>query len=494
MSIKLKLTISTIAVFLLMAIIIGVIFSSAMRSTLNSEALYDAGQQCHETVYALEKSLASDIRVVKTLASGSIVRDSAAEYLPVLESSVRLSKFEYIALQWNDEWYMVTADGYQVVNAPSGISHDLFSAVIFGYLFDGETQGLLVVEPLADDSGVSGKLVAKRSVEWLTAIVAQEDAKNDISVLLALNDGHIIYPDIIEGTVSPETPGEGSAIVVSNNAKTDTYDGMIVTLTNAPLVVSAYVDMAAVDKKMEQYVRNYLIFAACGLAFISIIVYAVSSVLTRAIIELSKYTEKVELTGARMPAKFTRRNDEAGILARSFALMMNKVSGSLGKMRHMAYHDNLTGLKNRYSLEQDIEKLTAAKGQFAFALMDIDDFKIINDMMGHAEGDRLLICIARIFESLESDTLKAYRWGGDEFAFILTGNGRQSYQEDIEKVLAEVAARFDSNNKWRISVSAGLCLFPDSATDYSRLLVLADQALILAKRSGKARYRFYEDI
>jgi len=174
--------------------------------------------------------------------------------------------------------------------------------------------------------------------------------------------------------------------------------------------------------------------------------------------------------------------------------MMNKASGSLGKMRHMAYHDNLTSLKNRYSLEQDIDKMINAKVPFSFALMDIDDFKIINDMMGHAEGDRLLICIARIFESLESDTLKAYRWGGDEFAFILTGDGRQSYQEDIEKVLSEVAVRFDSNSKWRISVSAGLCLFPDSATNYSRLLVLADQALILAKRSGKARYRFYEDI
>jgi diguanylate cyclase (GGDEF)-like protein len=477
-----------------MAIIIGVIFSSAMRSTLSSEVRYDAGQQCHETVYALEKNLASDIRVVKTLAAASNVRDGAAEYLPVLQSSTRLSKFDYIALQWNDAWYMVTADGYQAVNAPSGISHDLFSAVLYGYLYDGEAQGLLVVEPLADGSGVSGKLVAKRSIEWLSSIAAQEDAKNDIPVLLALNDGQIIYPDITNGTMSSETTEEGSSIVVTSSTQTDTYDGLVVTLTNAPLVVSTYVDLTAVDKKMEQYVRNYLIFASCGLAFISIIVYAISSVLTRAIIELARYTEKVELTGARMPAKFTRRNDEAGVLARSFALMMNKVSGSLGKMRHMAYHDNLTSLKNRYSLEQDIDKMISVKGPFAFALMDIDDFKIINDMMGHAEGDRLLICIARIFESLESDTLKAYRWGGDEFAFILTGEGRSGYQKDIEKVLSEVAARFDSNNKWRISVSAGLCLFPDSATDYSRLLVLADQALILAKRSGKARYRFYEDI
>jgi len=495
LSIKLKLTISTIAVFLLMAIIIGAIFSSAMRSTLISEARYDAGQQSHKASYALEKSLASDMQVIQTLASGSIVKGSAEEYLPMLVRSVRLSKFEYIALQWNDKWYMVAADGYQAVSAPSGISSELRSSMFFGYLYDGETSGLLIAEPLASDSSaISGKVVAKRSVEWLRNIVASEDLRHDIPVLVALQDGRIIYPAGIEGTVTAKPQEEGAAIVVSANAKAGTYDGMIVTVMGTPLTVSSYVETAAVDRKMSEYTFNFLVFAACGLAFISVIVYGVSSVLTRSIIDLAKYTEQAEVTGARMPIKFTRRNDEVGILARSFALMMNKVSGSLGKMRHMAYHDNLTGLKNRYSLEQDIEKLISAKKPFAFALMDIDDFKIINDMMGHAEGDRLLICIARIFESQESDTLKAYRWGGDEFAFILTGEGRQSYEQDIEKVLEEVSARFNSASKWRISVSAGLCLYPDSASDYAQLLALADQALILSKRSGKARYRFYEDI
>ena len=495
MSIKLKLTISTIAVFLLMAIIIGVIFSSAMSSTLASEARYDAGQQSHKAAHALEKSLASDTQVIQTLASGSIVKGSADEYLSMLMSSARLSKFEYIALQWNDKWYMVTAEGYQAMNAPSGISNELRSLVFFGYLYEGETPGLLIAEPLASEGGaISGKIVAKRSVEWLRKIVALEDLQDDIPVLLALQDGRIIYPADIDGTVTVKPQEEGATIVVNANAKPSTYDGMTVPVMGTPLIVSTYVDMAVIDKKMREYIQNFLVFTAFGLAFISVVVYGVSSVLTRSIIDLAKYTEQADLTGARMPVKFTRRNDEVGILARSFALMMNKVSGSLGKMRHMAYHDNLTGLKNRYSLEQDIEKLISAKKPFAFALMDIDDFKIINDMMGHAEGDRLLICISRIFESQESDTLKAYRWGGDEFAFILTGEGRQSYEQDIKKVLEEVSARFNSESKWRISMSAGLCLYPDSASDYAQLLALADQALILSKRSGKARYRFYEDI
>jgi diguanylate cyclase (GGDEF)-like protein len=484
-----------ITVFLLMAIIIGLVFFSVIKSTLTSEARYNAGQLCHETAYTLEKSLSSDERIIKTLASSGVVPATADEYLPLLENSVNLSKYEYIALQWNDEWYMATSDGVAAIPTPYGISHEPFSAVIFGYLFDHEEWGILVAEPLADDTGVSGKLVAKRSVDWLMSIVAQEDTKDNASVILAISDtGRILFPEGIGDTVSVGTPEDADVISVLSGSDERAFSGMTLVLNNAPLTVSAYADMSAVDAKMGQYVQYYLLGFVCCLVFISVVVYGISSLLTRAIIELSRYAERAELSGSRMPPEFTRRNDEAGILARSFALMMNKVSGSLGKMRHMAYHDNLTGLKNRYSLEQEIEKLVRGRTPFAFALMDIDDFKIINDMMGHAEGDRLLICIARIFDGLESDTLRAYRWGGDEFAFILTGGGRESYKADIEKVLAEVATRFDSNNKWRISVSAGLCVFPDSAADYSTLLVLADQALILSKRSGKARYRFYEDI
>ena len=497
MSIKVKLTLSTIIVFLLMAIIIGLVFSSVMKSTLTSEAKYDAGQLCHETAYSLEKSLTSDVRVIKTLANSSVSPKNASDLLPVLQNSVRLSKFEYIALQWNDEWYMIKSDGYESIPAPSGISHEIFSAVLFGYLSDGEKLGVLEVEPLSENFGVSGKLIAKRSVEWLVSFMASENIKSSTSLVLSQSDnGQIIYPNdtsTVDNTETSEKTKEVSSIDAGSD-QADTTAVMSVPLNGAPLTVSANADMSSVDNEMDKFIRNYILFAVCCLLLFSIIVYVNSSLLTRSIIDLAKYADTVELTGMRMPARFTKRNDEAGILARSYALMMNKASGSLGKMRHMAYHDNLTGLKNRNSLEQDIDKIIRDKRPFAFALMDIDDFKIVNDMMGHAEGDRLLICIARIFDSLESDTLEAYRWGGDEFAFILSGDGKQSYRTDIEKVLSEVAARFDSNNKWRISVSAGLCIYPDSAADYQRLLVLADQALILAKRSGKARYRFYEDI
>ena len=110
-----------------MVIIIGFVFSSVMKSTLTSEAKYDAGQLCHETAYSLEKSIMSDMRIIKTLASGGITQGSAEELLPILQNSVRISKYEYIALQWNDQWYKVTNDLYEPVAAPSGISHEIIS-------------------------------------------------------------------------------------------------------------------------------------------------------------------------------------------------------------------------------------------------------------------------------------------------------------------------------------------------------------------------------
>lgn len=491
MSIKIRLTISTIAVFLLMAIIIGFVFSSVMKSSLSSEAMYDAGQLCHETAYSLEKSIMSDSRIIKTLAVGGISRDSADALLPVLQNSVRISRFEYIALQWQDSWYSVTENGYEPIATPTGISQEPFSGIFLGYLYDSETEGLLIVEAFNAANGEKGKLVAKRSIEWLTVSINLESSKTNASVILSKNNGQIIYPEGIGLRVST---GDEDGTIVVNGISQSIYDGVKVELKNAPVSVSAYATPDTVQEILDKYLLSYFLFALCGLVFISCIVYISSFLLTRSIVELAHYTENVDILSESMPTRFTRRRDEVGVLSRSFALLMSKASGSLGKMKHMAYHDNLTGLKNRYSLEQDLDKLIRAKKPFAFALMDIDDFKIINDMMGHSEGDRLLVSIARIFDSLISLTLDAYRWGGDEFAFILTGNGKECYKKDIERVLAEVSAQFGHDNKWRVSVSAGLCIFPDSARDYPKLLMLADQALILSKRSGKARYRFYEDI
>lgn len=493
MSIKLKLTLSTITVFLVLVIIIGSVLLSVIKTSLVSEARYDAGKVCNEAAYSIEKSVMSDIQIIKTLASSGITPDTVIEKMPILESSVRFSQFEYIALQLNDEWYKITGDSYESVPAPFGISHDIFSDVIFGYVFEGEEEGVLVIESIASAGSGNGKLIAKRSIDWLKSVMATDDVQADSSVVLSKTNGQTIYPESDDSTVSvfSGSISDGNAPLTGN----DNSDNVVsIKLNNVPLYASTYVDYAAVSDKLNQYILYFVIFALCGLFFISGVVYLISFLLTQSIIDLAKFTEQYELTGNCIPYKFTRRSDEAGVLARSFALMTNKLSGTMGKMKHMAYHDSLTGLKNRYSMERDIDELLNAKKPFAFALLDIDDFKIINDMMGHAEGDRLLKCIARIFESLVSDTLDVYRWGGDEFAFLLKGHTIESYREDIERVLSEVSSRFDSSNKWRISVSAGICTYPKSAMDYSKLLVLADQALILAKRSGKARYRFYEDI
>lgn len=495
MSIKVKLTLSTISVLLLLVIIFGAVFTSVLKTSLMSEAMVDVGKTCYRAASSLEKSILNDIQIIRTIATERThSATSVFELLSDIQNSVRLSRYEYIVLQWNDDWYRVTENGYEPVPKPSGISDDISSAVLFGYLHDGEEEGVLIIEPVVSEGGMPGKLIAKRSVEWMASIIEQDNFDDKMAIILSQETGQIIYPEGFGLTVSAYLNPDLSEMIMINGLEQREFKGMSLTLNSIALNVSSYIDMDQVNNRLNHYVLYFTLLALSVILLISVITYAICSLLTRPIGELANFTAHYELPADRVPHEFTKRMDEIGLLARSFALLMNKLNNSLSKMKHMAYHDSLTGLKNRYSLEKEIDEMIRAEKPFAFALLDIDDFKIINDMMGHAEGDRLLICIARIFEGLASETLEVYRWGGDEFAFVLTDGETESYRKEIQNVLSEVTKRFDSNNKWRISVSAGVCTYPSSASDYSRLLVLSDQALILAKRSGKARCRFYEDI
>lgn len=146
---------------------------------------------------------------------------------------------------------------------------------------------------------------------------------------------------------------------------------------------------------------------------------------------------------------------------------------------------------NRYCLENDISALIRQRQTFAFALLDVDDFKIINDTQGHDEGDRLLKDLASVFRTFTDGELAAYRWGGDEFALIISGAETASYEATLDALMERVREQFSQTGGSRITVSIGVCVFPDSADNYRELLINADKALAWAKMGGKVRYCFY---
>jgi diguanylate cyclase (GGDEF)-like protein/PAS domain S-box-containing protein len=159
-------------------------------------------------------------------------------------------------------------------------------------------------------------------------------------------------------------------------------------------------------------------------------------------------------------------------------------------IRHMAYHDALTGLPNRALLEDRLAVALAQaqrSGQgFAVVSLDVDRLKIVNDTLGHAAGDALLQAISSRLENITRDTDTVARVGGDEFILLMPGGARGSGTATIgTKILEAFHRPFQiEGREVHASPSLGIAVYPDDGDDAESLLRNADAAMYKAKRQG----------
>lgn len=173
------------------------------------------------------------------------------------------------------------------------------------------------------------------------------------------------------------------------------------------------------------------------------------------------------------------------------------------RLRHLAYHDQLTGLGNRDLFNSDVPVVlqnleTAGTGHAAVMFLDLDGFKQVNDTLGHEAGDTLLIETAsRLRDSLrESDAV--YRFGGDEFVVVLSYiHHPRDAALVANKLLAAVRRPYDlaqdteGQTDVTVGVSIGIALAPGHGTSVEALTKAADLAMYSAKEAGKSQFAFY---
>jgi len=163
------------------------------------------------------------------------------------------------------------------------------------------------------------------------------------------------------------------------------------------------------------------------------------------------------------------------------------------KIKHMASHDELTGLANRPHFRDALTDHLARGGSCAVLIIDLDHFKADNDTLGHSIGDRLLAAAAdRIRHTLPAEALVA-RLGGDEFAVILPVDQLRDATAPADRIIHEIAAPFPiEGHSLSIGATIGIAMAPYNSVDAETLVQYADLALYKAKHSGRGSWARFE--
>lgn len=162
-------------------------------------------------------------------------------------------------------------------------------------------------------------------------------------------------------------------------------------------------------------------------------------------------------------------------------------------IEHMVYNDELTNLPNRRSFMEKLNSELESKKEGAIIFLDIDNFKAINDTLGHVHGDELLNRVAYRLKLLLGANAFISRFGGDEFLILISDIDKES----VENLANSIHDIFDesfllNNNKINVDFSMGITFYPKDSSDINQLIMNADTAMYQVKASGRNHFKFFD--
>ncbi len=207
--------------------------------------------------------------------------------------------------------------------------------------------------------------------------------------------------------------------------------------------------------------------------------------------ELQRYVQDLEMASAN----FEEQASDMARLAEELHAEKERVEESKRIIEHQAVHDPLTDLGNRALLNKalsDMLEYAEENGsRVGFIYIDLDNFKPVNDRLGHDAGDKLLCDVAKALRKTIGEKDTAIRQGGDEFAVLAcleTGKGRADLKALAERILAALTIPVQGPDfVIETGASIGIALHPDDGADVDAILTAADNAMYEAKRAGKGR-------
>ncbi len=186
-------------------------------------------------------------------------------------------------------------------------------------------------------------------------------------------------------------------------------------------------------------------------------------------------------------------------MKKSLELQLQEMAKTVERQQEMialAKKDPLTGLRNRQEVSDQVNAMLHRDCEGAFFIMDMDNFKCVNDTYGHMEGDRVLVRFARALKTVvEKDDIVA-RLGGDEFVIFSPGHrDKRALKVKAQQIIRQIERGLVTPGRlMRVTVSIGIAMAPYDGITYEALYGNADKALYITKNGGKNGYQFFEDI
>lgn len=253
----------------------------------------------------------------------------------------------------------------------------------------------------------------------------------------------------------------------------------------------------SLSRSLAEYASMQYLLLALAIGAIVLVIalsWRVAGTVTRPLQQLDRATRLIS-EGRDVELK-VETDDEIGRLAASFNSMVDAIEERERKIIHVGLHDGLTALPNRKLFVEQLDRALARLREgdrLMIVYVDLDDFKLVNDTLGHTAGDALLRNVAGHLREALPDALVA-RLGGDEFAIMI-----EAIDEDqsVAALAEKVRACFDrtvllDGQQADCSASLGIAIAPSDGTNGTVLMKNADLALYRAKDDGKATYHFFE--
>jgi diguanylate cyclase (GGDEF)-like protein len=382
------------------------------------------------------------------------------------------------------------------------------------------SSGAELVQPLRQ---VTGAVMRQGgSLEALSGLSAQcsqlKNTSGDLLEVAILDpNGYVLAHSEPErvGTKSAAIPllhGE-KTIFRESRSSLDTYIPVMNNFITPLFIKTSFSKDLLVQQTSQPLLASLIFSTATMILFLLVIFFITNKLLGKRIAKILNAFEI--LSGGNLNVRLTQGTDgrdgiktgegmdEIDLLMESFDKMANRLKSIDNKRKeqqlqlgYLATHDPLTGLSNRRLLEHNLKRAVtyAKQGQkSAFILMDLDNFKFVNDTLGHAVGDKVLVQLTEILKNqLRTSNLLA-RLGGDEFALLLEDKGDADEAEIVAARICQAVEehRFTyGNHSFHLGLSIGIVMI-DGKVEPGMLLSEADSAMYSAKKQGRNRVVVY---